>query len=547
MHTVQRLLHTVCAALLSGVLVACGGGELLLAALLPGGVGTGGTGMVLGTLTGLGSVVVDGVRYDDSQARLETQPDLATAQTLVGSDLAVGQQVVVELNAQGAATRVEVGSQIAGPVQQVDVAAGRVVVWGQPVLIVSEASALTGVPTVISGYARWQDIQVTDVVQVYATRQVDGDGVTAVLRATRIEKLTSLPNGWARATGVLQGDRASGWRVGGLRVSLAATQVVPQDAQPQAGDWVTVTGAWSTATLASSTQPWAVERLRLWRVLPPEGQMLQVQGVWRAGAATVVTTQGLEVDVSGAGLLDRLRALPDGSVVQVQGALNRSVGTLVAAQVQTPTVPRPEAELRGSITSWAGKASFVVRGMPIDGSHATWVGDSGTASLGNGRYVEVTGTVQGGVVRATQVVLGAWPDKAVLDVTGTVQATDAATGRFTVKLGDKSIEVAPPAGRLPTLGETVQVQGHWLNGQLQADQVLGREPPLPEVMEMEGVVGAVDQGRFLLNGQSIWLEGWNDGPLTQAWLNQLKPGIKVHIRVNVVGGRYLMVGIVPKR
>lgn len=546
MHAIQRLLHTLWAVLLSAVLVACGGGELILAALLPG-VGTGGTGMVLGTLTGLGSVVVDGVRYDDSQARIETLTDLSTSQTLVGSDLAVGQQVSVELDAQGAATRVEVWSQLAGPVQQLDVAASRVVVWGQTVEIVSDTNnPNASVPTVVSGYARWQDVQVTDVVLVYGTRAVDAQG-GAVLRATRIEKVAALPSRLARATGVLQGDAASGWRVGGLVVDLNTAQVLPQGTQAQAGDWVTVTGAWEAATSADAGQPWRVQRLRLWRAAPPEGQVLQVQGVWRAAAGTVVTAQGLEVDVSGAGVLDRLRALPDGAAVQVQGAMNRPAGTLVVANVQTPTVPRPGAELRGSITSWVSAASFVVRGMPVDASQATWVGDTSSTPLGNGRYVEVMGTVQGGMVRATQVRVEAWPDKAVLDVTGTVVASDAATGRFTVKLNDQTIEVTLPEGRLPASGETVQVQGHWLNGQLRADQVVGREPQVPDVMEMEGVVGAVDQGRFLLNGQSIWLDELEDSPSVKAWLNQLKAGVRVQIRVKVVAGRYLMLDVVPKR
>ncbi|MEN9843215.1 MAG: putative exported protein [Pseudomonadota bacterium] len=547
MHAIPRLLHTVWAVFLSVVLVACGGGELLLAALLPG-VGTGGTGMVLGTLTGLGSVVVDGVRYDSSQARIETQADLSTSQTLVGSDLAVGQQVSVELDAQGAATRVEVWSQLAGPVQQLDVAASRVVVWGQTVEIVGETNNVSGgVATVISGYARWQDLQVTDLVRVYGRRTVDANGSTTLLRATRIEKVTALQDGLARATGVLQGDAATGWRMGGLVLDLNTAQVLPQGAQAQAGDWVTVTGAWDATTRASVGQGWLVQRLRLWRAAPPEGQVLQVQGVWRAASSTVVTAQGLEVDVSGTGVLERLRALPDGAVVQVQGVLNRNAGTLVVATVQAPTVAHPEAELRGSITSWVSSASFVVRGMPVDASQATWVGDTNTALLGNGSYAEVMGAVQGGIVRATQVRVAAWPEKAVLDVTGTVVAMDTATGQFTVKLGDKTIAVTPPEGRLPVLGDTVQVQGHWLNGQLRADQVLGREAQAPDLIEMAGVVGAVDQGRFLLNGQSIWLDELEDGPMAKAWLNQLKAGLRVQIRVKVVAGRYLMLGVIPKR
>lgn len=113
-------------------------------------------------------------------------------------------------------------------------------------------------------------------------------------------------------------------------------------------------------------------------VLPHEGQMLQVQGVWRAGAATVVTTQGLEVDVSVSCWIVPGRF--DGSVVQVQGALNRSVGTLVAAQVQTLTVPRPWKQSCVA-PSPHGRARLLWCVL-IDGSQATWVGDSATGQSG---------------------------------------------------------------------------------------------------------------------------------------------------------------------
>jgi hypothetical protein len=57
-------------AMLGLALLASCGGELALLLAAPG-VGTGGTGIIAGVLTGLGSVVVDGQRYDESQATLE--------------------------------------------------------------------------------------------------------------------------------------------------------------------------------------------------------------------------------------------------------------------------------------------------------------------------------------------------------------------------------------------------------------------------------------------------------------------------------------------
>jgi hypothetical protein len=52
-------------ALATGVLCACGGGGGTNVAE-GGGVGSGGTGISYGTVTGFGSVIVDGVHYGDS-------------------------------------------------------------------------------------------------------------------------------------------------------------------------------------------------------------------------------------------------------------------------------------------------------------------------------------------------------------------------------------------------------------------------------------------------------------------------------------------------
>ena len=55
--------------LAAGVLAGCGGGG-------EGGVGTGGTGTyALGTITGFGSIIVNGVRFDDSAASVLDDDD----------------------------------------------------------------------------------------------------------------------------------------------------------------------------------------------------------------------------------------------------------------------------------------------------------------------------------------------------------------------------------------------------------------------------------------------------------------------------------------
>ena len=60
-----RRLRWLASALAASLLIACGGGIDLA-----GGVGSGGSGLAEGTITGFGSVIVDGTRYDDSAAQV---------------------------------------------------------------------------------------------------------------------------------------------------------------------------------------------------------------------------------------------------------------------------------------------------------------------------------------------------------------------------------------------------------------------------------------------------------------------------------------------
>ena len=57
------------------------------------GVGSGGSGVASGTVTGFGSVIVDGVEYDDSGASRQSED---AAGGLVNAPVKLGQQVQVQ-------------------------------------------------------------------------------------------------------------------------------------------------------------------------------------------------------------------------------------------------------------------------------------------------------------------------------------------------------------------------------------------------------------------------------------------------------------------
>jgi len=136
---VRRLLAGGVAAIAAVLLAACGGGGSSSASAGGGdiaGVGTGGTGAFsVGTITGFGSVFVNGVRYEDNGARL--LDDDGTVKVLGTDDnpLKLGMTVEVtgrvdDSGTSRTATQIAYGAEIKGPVTAVDVAAGTFDVFG---------------------------------------------------------------------------------------------------------------------------------------------------------------------------------------------------------------------------------------------------------------------------------------------------------------------------------------------------------------------------------------------------------------------------------
>ena len=165
-HPILRLLRVAaCCLAWAAAVSGCGGG----------GVGSGGTGgFASGPITGFGSVVVGGVRFDDSVAQVEDLDGVRRS----SDDLRLGMTVEVEssaitTDASGAsarASRIRFESELVGLVGTVDAAGGSFTLLGQRVrtdgLTVFEGGtfeALLGQKVEVSGlrsgpadlYASW--------------------------------------------------------------------------------------------------------------------------------------------------------------------------------------------------------------------------------------------------------------------------------------------------------------------------------------------------------------------------------------------------------
>lgn len=164
-------------ALAAGVAIAagCGGGGGS-----SGGAAVAPAGVTSGTITGFGSVIVNGVRYRTSGSTQFDIDDGPGGQ----DDLAVGQQVTVRWSSSDGgrtfdATIVEYDDTLEGPVaaNSIDLAAGTFVVLGQLVKVTTATSFDDGVPgRSLAGLVAGDRVEVSGLI--------DADGV---VQATRIE------------------------------------------------------------------------------------------------------------------------------------------------------------------------------------------------------------------------------------------------------------------------------------------------------------------------------------------------------------------------
>ncbi len=200
-------------------LVACGGGGSgggSTSGIQGSGIaGIQGSGIAFGTVTGFGSIFVNGVEYSTSSAtfRIDDNPG-------VESDLRVGQVVTVlgQLNAggtTGTATEVRFNDAVEGPISSLNTVAGTFTVLGQPVRVTGSTvfdNRLS--PASVAGLSNGQVVEISGFV--------DANGVIA---ATRIEPKAT--GGTLEVTGTLTtlDNNARTFRIGALVVDFSQAQI----------------------------------------------------------------------------------------------------------------------------------------------------------------------------------------------------------------------------------------------------------------------------------------------------------------------------------
>lgn len=359
-------------------LSACGGG----------GDGGGNPGPLVytkGTVEGLGSVIVNGVRYDDAQARVLDEEGRASTRDalklgMVVEVVAASVQAGADGRLHGQAQEIRHASEIQGPIDSLGT--NEMVVLGQTVR--HDAATLFE-------DGRAATLRVGQVVEVHGLRDPQG-----VVLASRIDTEDDRDEAH-KLVATVSGHEpvARSFMAGGARVSYAALpnaalengQVLRIRLAPQplaSGAWqaTAITPLQAVSPLASGASASAgaagVEA-------DIEGYVTRVDGPRRFVVA------GVQVDASNARQFPASVAV--GSLVEVGGRLVG--GVLVASEVELERRLGSGGgfEIEGRITALDLAASrFEVRGLVVHFGAARFAGGS-AQRLALGTEVEVRGTL----------------------------------------------------------------------------------------------------------------------------------------------------------
>jgi len=389
-NTLTRIASLGLAAVsLSVLLVACGGGS-----------NSGPTGVTpaasktfaMGRISGFGSVVVNGVHYDDTHAIVKDEDGEAHSR----NDLRLGMVVEVEAGEIGEADNVRsataqnisFSSLMRGPIESVGV--GTVVVLGQTVHVsattVFDESLVGGLAALKAG----------SVIRIYGTL----DSVTGVYTATRIEPEAGAESYRLRGRVSALNPAAKTMTIGAALIDVSSV-TLPEGLK--AGSLVRVklqTTQVNGALVASSVKPGLFE--------PQDHDHSEVEGtITDFTSVASFSVDGLPVDASKAAFEDGTAGIVKGARVEVEGAIVN--GILMATKVELKSDRQDQQEgfdIEGAIASIdIVKSTFTIRGVTVSYAGSVTFSGGSAADLKLGRKVEVRGALSadGVTLNATEL------------------------------------------------------------------------------------------------------------------------------------------------
>ena len=395
-NALARGRHLLAALFATLTLAACGGGggsePLTPNAAAPAAAAT--DTLSQGVITGFGSIIVNGVRFDDSTAQVSDEDDEDNPARSKDA-LKLGMLVTVSASSStgtgtGTASAIAFGSVLKGPVQSIN--GGSVtatVTAGTQTLVILGQSVIVGTRTVfdpVSLPGGLADVRTGDVLEVHGLLDVTANKLVA----TRINRENGA-NAYKITGTVASLDTGSkSFRIGSQAISYTA--IDPGKLRVNLANGATVKVQLSTVQSASGT--FNATRIKpASRKAMEDRSKVEIEGLIDAfTSATRFSVNGAPVDATHASFSKGSALLALGARVEIEGSVVG--GTLIATQVKVKEDKDEdnEIELHGAIASVnAGSQTFVLRGLTVSYAGSVKYEHGSASNLVNGAKVEVKG------------------------------------------------------------------------------------------------------------------------------------------------------------
>ena len=526
----RSLLVVACA-----IVIACGGGSTVPGV---GGQGTGTSGEQSGAVTGLGSVLVEGTRYDEDALTVrQLEIDPANPSSLSAAAVKVGMLTQLNFDSAQLITQLRVTPTLIGSIERKS--ADSLVVAGQTVRLLTSGA----LPVVFDGLADLSELASGDRIEVHGHLDPNGQ-----ILATRLERLDRTATVQTRLTGLISALENGGQtlRIGELAVDLGpATAVRPVGSTFSVGQravvWANVAptaGRLTARTVALDAPAGTTSSLRVGGIVrnfERSSNRFRIGALAVDASATVSYQNGSASD------------LADGKVLRVLGVASN--GLLKATEIKFQRDAADAAvELTGVVTDLLSSASFRIRNVTVDASAAATVFRNGsTANLTNGALVKVEGAIVQGTVRAERLEFIVTDDRRAQSYRGQIAGFDALSGLFQLlgvpmRLADGARLVSNTGALLPrnsfANGQTATVGGSFVAGVFIVTDVELRQDSAAEVVRAEGLAYLVFPllQTFRVNGLLV---RWTAATRIDGSLSDLGGGVTVRVEGTILGGELL--------
>lgn len=361
------------------LLAACGGGGDSAPA---GGGSATPQSLMIGPIGGLGSIIVNGVRFEDSSARVEDDEGSSRDRSALrlGMMVEVESSAIDDNTARATAAVIRFGSEMVGRVDALDATAQTLSMFDQTVEVRAET---VFEPSVVGGFA---GLAVGQVLEIHALF----DATTGRYIATRIERE----------------DGASVFKLRGLISALNTNNKTFQ-----IGAAVIAYGSVPADQLPLNLADGNRVRVRLqttkvnnqWVAVSVRSGVRRVEDIGDARLLGTVTdftspqsfsVQGIAVDASGATFEPNAAAVKLGALVAVRGRARN--GTVIASRVKVIDRLNDDewrrVELHGTVSGLnTTDKTFTLREVKVDYSKVLEWKNGGPGDLADGKALEVKG------------------------------------------------------------------------------------------------------------------------------------------------------------